>query len=94
MDEAQHLLEIIDPLERLRRVNELLNKEFELLNMQARIQSAAKEEMGKSQREYFLREQLRAIQQELGETDARAEEIAELRKAIENAKMPSPTEKE
>ncbi len=94
VDEAQGLLEIIDPLERLKRVNEMLNKEYELLNMQARIQSAAKEEMGKSQREYFLREQLRAIQQELGETDARAEEFAELRKAIETAKMPPTVEKE
>ena len=94
VDEAQALLEIIDPLERLKRVNEMLNKEYELLNMQARIQSAAKEEMGKSQREYFLREQLRAIQQELGETDARAEEFAELRKAIEISKMPAPVEKE
>ncbi|HEX8960429.1 MAG TPA: endopeptidase La [Geobacteraceae bacterium] len=94
VEEAQTLLEIIDPLERLKRVNELLNKEMELLTMQARIQSAAKEEMGKSQREYFLREQLRAIQQELGETDARAEEIAELKKAIEAAKMPPAVEKE
>ncbi|KAF0219773.1 MAG: ATP-dependent Lon [Geobacteraceae bacterium] len=94
VEEAQRLLEIIDPLERLKRVNEFLNKEHELLNMQARIQSAAKEEMGKSQREYYLREQLRAIQQELGETDARAEEMAELRKALENAKMPPQVEKE
>ncbi len=94
VEDAQRLLEIIDPLERLKRVNELLNKENELLTMQARIQSAAKEEMGRSQREYFLREQLRAIQQELGETDARAEEMAELRKAIESAKMPPTVEKE
>jgi ATP-dependent Lon protease len=94
VEEAQGLLEILDPLGRLRKINELLNKESELLNMQARIQSAAKEEMGKSQREYFLREQLRAIQQELGETDARSEEINELRKAVESAKMPAAVEKE
>ncbi|GFO53130.1 Lon protease [Geomonas sp. Red276] len=94
VEEAQGLLEVIDPLERLRKVNDYLNKESELLNMQARIQSAAKEEMGKSQREYYLREQLRAIQQELGETDARSEEIAELRKSIESAKMPQTVEKE
>ncbi len=94
VEEAQRLLEIVEPLERLKRVNEYLNKEYELLNMQARIQSAAKEEMGKSQREYYLREQLRAIQQELGETDARAEEIADLKKAIEISKMPPPVEKE
>ncbi|WP_224984688.1 endopeptidase La [Geomonas agri] len=94
VEEAQGLLEVVDPLERLKKVNDLLNKESELLNMQARIQSAAKEEMGKSQREYYLREQLRAIQQELGETDARSEEMAELRKGIENAKMPQNVEKE
>jgi ATP-dependent Lon protease len=94
IEDAQQLLEIVDPVERLKRVNELLNKEHELLSMQARIQSAAKEEMGKSQREYFLREQLRAIQQELGETDARSEELAELRKSIEQAKMPETVEKE
>ncbi|RNC72342.1 MAG: endopeptidase La [Desulfuromonadales bacterium] len=94
VDDAQKLLEIIDPIERLQKVNELLNKEHELLDMQAKIQTAAKEEMGKSQREYFLREQLRAIQQELGETDPRTEEITELRKAIEQAKMPPNVEKE
>lgn len=94
VEEAQGLLEVADPLERLKRVNDFLNKESELLNMQARIQSAAKEEMGKSQRDYYLREQLRAIQQELGETDARSEEIAELRKAVESAKMPAAVEKE
>jgi len=94
VEEAQGLLEVADPLERLKRVNDFLNKESELLNMQARIQSAAKEEMGKSQREYYLREQLRAIQQELGETDARSEEIAELRKSVESAKMPAAVEKE
>ncbi len=94
VEEAQQLLEITDPIERLKKVNEYLNKEIELLSMQARIQSAAKEEMGKTQREYFLREQLRAIQQELGETDTRSEEMAELRKAIEEAKMPQTAEKE
>ncbi|RQW89988.1 MAG: endopeptidase La [Geobacter sp.] len=94
VDEAQKLLEIFDPIERLKKVSEYLNKEIELLSMQARIQSAAKEEMGKSQREYFLREQLRAIQQELGEADARSEEMTDLRKAIEDAKMPATAEKE
>jgi ATP-dependent Lon protease len=94
VEESQALLEIFDPVERLKRVNELLAKEHELLSMQAKIQTAAKEEMGKSQREYYLREQLRAIQQELGETDSRSEEIAEIRKAIEHARMPKNIEKE
>jgi len=94
VEEAQALLEIIDPVKRLQKVNELLAKEHELLSMQAKIQSAAKEEMGKSQKEYYLREQLRAIQQELGETDSRSEEMADIRKAIEHAKMPKNIEKE
>lgn len=94
VEEAQRLLEIIDPIERLKKVNEYLNKEYELLDVQARIQTAAKEEMGKTQREYYLREQLRAIQQELGETDTRSEEINELRKTIESSKMPPHAEKE
>ncbi len=94
VEESQTLLEIFDPVERLKKVNELIAKEHELLSMQAKIQTAAKEEMGKSQREYYLREQLRAIQQELGEADSRSEEIAEIRKAIEQARMPKNIEKE
>jgi len=94
VEEAQGILELADPVERLNRVNELLAKEHELLSMQAKIQTAAKEEMGKSQKEYYLREQLRAIQHELGETDSRSEEMLEIRKAIEHAKMPKNIEKE
>jgi len=94
VEEAQGILELTDPVERLNRVNELLAKEHELLSMQAKIQTAAKEEMGKSQKEYYLREQLRAIQHELGETDSRSEEMLEIRKAIEHAKMPKNIEKE
>ena len=94
VEDSQALLEIIDPVARLTKVNEFLAKEHELLSMQAKIQTAAKEEMGKSQKEYYLREQLRAIQQELGETDSRSEEMAEIRKAIEHARMPKPIEKE
>lgn len=94
VEDSQALLEITDPVARLARVNEFLAKEHELLSMQAKIQTAAKEEMGKSQKEYYLREQLRAIQNELGETDSRSEEMAEIRKAIEQAKMPKNVEKE
>ncbi len=89
VSEAQSLIETFDPLERLVRVKDLLAKELELMTVQNRIQSQAKEEMGKSQREYFLREQLRAIQGELGEADPRAEDIAELRQKLEEAKMPA-----
>ena len=80
---AQELLEVVDALERLRKVKDVLANELEVATVQNRIQSQAKEEMGKSQREYYLREQLRAIQAELGEADPRAEEIAELRREVE-----------
>ena len=94
VQESQQLLELFNPIDRLKKVTEFLNKETELLTMQQQIQTAAKEEMGKSQREYYLREQLRAIQQELGETDSRSEELADLRKSVAEAKMPEPVEKE
>ncbi|HDP24839.1 MAG TPA: endopeptidase La, partial [Deltaproteobacteria bacterium] len=77
VEESQAVLEIIDPVERLKHVNGLLSKEMELSEVQAKIQSQAKEEMSKTQREYFLREQLRAIQQELGDTDEKGKEIEE-----------------
>jgi ATP-dependent Lon protease len=94
IEEAQEILETLDPVERLGKVNELLNKEVEVSTMQARIQTQAKEEMTKTQREYFLREQLRAIKNELGEIDERAEEINEFRDKIAKSKMPSEAEKE
>jgi ATP-dependent Lon protease len=94
IEEAQTILETFEPVERLRRVNELLNKELEVSTMQAKIQSQAKEEMTKTQRDYFLREQMRAIKQELGETDERTEELNELREKIAKAKMPPEVEKE
>jgi ATP-dependent Lon protease len=94
VDKAQEILEIIDPVVRLRKLSEILGKEIELLNMQAKILSQAKEEMTKSQREYFLREQIKAIKSELGEMDERVEEIENLRKRIKKAKMPKEVEKE
>jgi ATP-dependent Lon protease len=87
VEAAQEVLEIIDPLDRLRKVNDLLAKELEVLSMQQKIQAEAKGEMDKIQREYYLREQLKAIQKELGESDERAEEISEFRKRIKDAKM-------
>jgi ATP-dependent Lon protease len=94
IEESQSILEIFDPIERLKKVNELLSRELELSTMQARIQSQAKEEMSKTQRDYYLREQLKQIQQELGEGDERAEEINELRKQIDKAKMPVEVKRE
>jgi len=83
--EAQEILEVLDPIVRLRRIHERLSRESQLLAMQARLQSQAKEEINKTQREYYLREQLRQIQHELGERDEKSEMVAELRKKIDAA---------
>ncbi|MFQ5579548.1 MAG: endopeptidase La [Nitrospiria bacterium] len=91
---AQEILETLDPVERLRKVNDILAKELDVLSMQQKIQTEAKGEMDKTQREYFLREQLKAIQKELGESDERAEEIQEFRTKIAEAKMPEKVMKE
>ncbi|MDH3687471.1 MAG: endopeptidase La, partial [Myxococcales bacterium] len=85
--EAQEILEVQDPLVRLRRIEALLKRELDVTTMQAEIQSQAKEEMSRSQREHFLREQLRAIQVELGDADPRIEEVAEYRDKIEDAQL-------
>jgi ATP-dependent Lon protease len=94
VEKAQEILEILDPVERLKALNELLEKEVQVLTMQAKIQSQAKEEITKTQREYFLREQLRAIRSELGEVDERTGEIKTLQQKIKKAKMPKEVEKE
>ncbi|MGC2062728.1 MAG: endopeptidase La [Thermodesulfovibrionales bacterium] len=93
-EQAQEILEIDDPVRRLRRVSDILNHEIELLIVQQKIQSEARGEIDKTQREYFLREQLKAIQKELGDIDERAEEVREFRKKIEEAKMPEKVLKE
>jgi ATP-dependent Lon protease len=87
IEEAQELLESGDPLARLRRVDALLRRELAVSSMQAEIITQAREEMSRSQRELFLREQLRAIQAELGETDERSGELEELRGRIEASSM-------
>ncbi len=94
VEESQQVLEITDPIERLKHVNGLLAKEMELSEVQAKIQSQAKEEMSKTQREYFLREQLRAIQQELGDVDDKSKEVEEYQEKIEAAGMPEDVQKE
>nr|WP_217909626.1 endopeptidase La [Desulfosediminicola flagellatus] len=92
--ESQSILEETDPVKRLTLVNQLLSKELEVSTVQAKIQNDAKEEMSKSQREYFLREQLHALQKELGDTDERAQEIDELESKIKKTKMPKEVRKE
>lgn len=93
-EEAQKILECEDPVERLKLVNEKLAKEVEVATMQAKIQSMAKEGMDKAQREFFLREQLKAIKKELGEGADDQEEIEELRKALKKAGLPAKIMKE
>lgn len=92
--ESQSILEETDPVKRLKLVNILLSKELEVSTVQAKIQSDAKEEMSKSQREYFLREQLHALQKELGDTDERTQEIEELEVKLKKTKMPKEVRKE
>lgn len=86
--DAQKILETADPKERLMLVNDILANELEVLQVQSRIRSSAKDEMSKSQREYFLREQMRAIKNELGEADTKGEELEELRDRVHKSGMP------
>jgi len=89
IEEAQTLLDIIDPLKRLNKVNDLLLREVELSSIQAKIQSNVKDEISKNQRDYFLREQMRAIHRELGDSDDKSQEINEYKRKIKLAKMPA-----
>ncbi|HVS14663.1 MAG TPA: endopeptidase La [Thermoanaerobaculia bacterium] len=94
VDEAQQILEIVDPIARLVRVSELLHREVHLLTMQHEISSQARGEIDRSQREYFLRQQLKAIQEELGETDDLAEELAVYRRQAEERKLSEEAQEE
>ena len=94
VNDAQKVLETYDPKKRLQLVNDILVNELEVLQMQAKIRNQAKDEMTKSQREYFLREQMRAIKNELGDGDSKSEEIDELREKIKAKGMPELIETE
>lgn len=96
MDTAdkQRLLETVDVKARLRLLLELLSKEVRVLELTSKVQSEVNTELSKSQRDYYLREQLKAIQRELGETDERGEELDELRTKIDEAKLPAEALKE
>jgi ATP-dependent Lon protease len=87
-EQAQEIIEITDPVKRLKKVSDILSREIELLIVQQKIQTEARGEIDKTQREYFLREQLKAIQKELGDIDERAEEVNEYKKKVEAARMP------
>ena len=90
----QEVLETLDVRARLDSLNRILIKELEVLELGSKIQSQVQSEVGKNQREYFLREQLKAIQKELGEGDDQTREVEELREKIEAAGMPDAVRKE
>jgi ATP-dependent Lon protease len=90
----QEILETFDVRERMALLNRILIKELEVLELGSKIQSQVQSEVGKNQREYFLREQMKAIQRELGEGDEQAKEIEELRGKIDAAGMPEAVKKE
>jgi len=87
-EEKQQLLEESNVERRLRLLTKILTQELEVLELGSKIQSDVKEEIDKSQREYFLRQQLKAIQAELGETDEQQAEVAELREKVEALNLP------
>jgi len=90
----QEVLETLDIRMRLDHLNRILIKELEVLELGSKIQSQVQSEVGKNQREYFLREQMKAIQKELGEGDDQTKEVEELQEKIEAAGMPDPVKKE
>ncbi len=87
-EEKQELLEQVEVAKRLRRLTELMNRELEVLELGSKIQDQVQSEMEKTQREYFLRQQMKAIQEELGETDETQAEVNELRKRLDEANLP------
>lgn len=94
VEDAQSVLDIADPVSRLRRVNDLLSKELDVLVVQQEINTQARADIDRSQREYFLRQQLKAIQAELGEGNELYEEVEQYREKIFKAKMPENAEEE
>jgi ATP-dependent Lon protease len=92
-EEKQHLLELTDPGARLRELSAILNRELEVVELGSKIQSQVQSEMEKGQREYFLRQQLKAIQDELGEGDAEQAEVNELRDRLAELELPEEARK-
>ncbi|MCP5005575.1 MAG: AAA family ATPase, partial [Planctomycetes bacterium] len=92
--EKQEILELVSVKERLKKVNAFINNELEVLELAGKIQSQVRNEMDKGQREYYLRQQLKAIQEELGEGDDHAIELNDLRKKIKQAKLPKEAQDE
>jgi ATP-dependent Lon protease len=92
-DEKQRLLELTDVEARLREISSILNRELEVFELGSKIQSQVQEEMEKGQREFFLRQQLKAIQDELGEGDADQAEVNELRSRLDSLELPEDVRK-
>ena len=92
VEEKQNLLEIISPLERLVRIASLLEIEVDKLQVDRGIQSRVKKQMEKAQKEYYLNEKMKAIQKELGRKEDKGSELDELKKKIEQARMPKEAE--
>lgn len=86
--EKQSLLDLVNPYERLQRLHDLIDIEIEKVNIDKRVNIKVKKQMEKAQKEYYLNEKIKAIHQELGRTDDRSDEMAELRQRIEKAGMP------
>ncbi|HXI60794.1 MAG TPA: endopeptidase La [Polyangia bacterium] len=93
VDEKQDVLETFDLKSRLRKVLQFLSRQHEVLKVREKINSQVQEEMGRNQREYVLRQQLKAIKEELGEIDESGGDLDDFREKILNAKMPAETEK-
>ncbi len=88
VEQRQDVLETLEPIERLQKISALLARELDVLELEDKIHSQVQEEMDKNQREYFLREQLRAIHKELGETDALTRDVARMGEELENTELP------
>src|SRR5512137_1617469 len=93
VDEKQEILEIFDLKARLRRVLQFLSRQHEVLKVREKINTQVQEEMGRNQREYVLRQQLKAIKEELGEIDESGGDLDDFREKITSAKMPPESEK-
>jgi ATP-dependent Lon protease len=94
LEDAQQILQDSTTIAKLQRLNSILSREVEVLSLGQQIQQEARTEIEKVQREYFLREQLKAIQRELGESDEQTAEVEEFRKRIDSASMPEEAEKQ
>ena len=94
VEEKQKVLEMLNVNQRLKKITRLVNDQLEILEMGSRIQNQVKEDMDKQQREYYLRRQLKAIREELGETDSDSVEIREYRALIQESRLPEEAEKE